>query len=182
MVLRPFKHIFVTSTMNISATPVAPRGGYVSLLAWIIFTFAFAALGAMGSSDAPSFYAQLQQPGWAPPSSVFGPVWSALYLLMAIAVWRYWRKSDGMSDPGAWLYVVQLGVNSLWSWLFFKWHQGFLSFLCIVIMWLLIAATIFVFGKRDKLASVLLWPYLAWVSFAAVLCYHMWQLNPALLG
>jgi len=153
-----------------------------ALFAWIGLTFLFAAVGALGSSDAARLYAQLQQPAWAPPGWLFGPVWSALYLLMAIAAWRYWGKSSGARDRGVCLYFAQLTLNSLWSWLFFAWYLGQLAFLCIVVLWLLIAATVYVFGKRDLVAAVLLLPYLGWVSFAAFLCHSMWKLNTGILN
>jgi tryptophan-rich sensory protein len=75
-----------------------------------------------------------------------------------------------------------LAVNALWSWLFFAWHLGAPAFICIVALWLMIVATIVLFGRRERLAAVLLWPYLAWISFAGLLCFSVWQHNPALLG
>jgi translocator protein len=168
--------------MNTTLFPRRSRFGIVELLGWIALTFAFAAIGAWASVHAASFYAQLDRPSWAPPAGVFGPVWSMLYLLMAIAVWRVGRGNAPNTGPARGLYVAQLAVNALWSWLFFGWHLGALAFLCIVVLWLMIVATIVLFGRHERLAAVLLWPYLAWVSFAGVLCFSIWQRNPVQLG
>lgn len=162
----------------------------LSLLGWIALTFCFAALGALASVQAATFYAQLDRPAWAPPAWLFGPVWSVLYLLMAIAAWRIGRVADLARSgaivtlraaPALQLYLAQLVFNALWSWLFFAWHQGALAFACIAVLLPLIVATVAAFGRRERLAAVLLWPYLAWVSFAAVLCFSVWQRNPTML-
>ncbi|MFC0170246.1 TspO/MBR family protein [Pseudoduganella danionis] len=151
-------------------------------LIWFPLTFACAALGARASISAATFYGALQRPDWAPPAWLFGPVWSVLYLLMAIAAWRISRHPDHVSRKTLLLYTAQLALNALWSWLFFGWHQGALAFVCLLAMWLLILSTILSFGRLERLAGLLLWPYLAWVSFAGVLCYTIWQMNPAQLG
>lgn len=166
--------------MNASTSPSARGAALPPLLGWLVLTFCFAAVGALGSSTAPDFYAQLQQPAWAPPAWLFGPVWSVLYLLMGIGAWRAWMAPGARGAMTA-VYLLQIVLNSLWSWLFFRWHLGALAFACIVALWLAIVATCVVFARRERLASVLLWPYLAWVSFAGALCYRIWQLNPALL-
>ncbi|MYN45884.1 tryptophan-rich sensory protein [Pseudoduganella sp. FT93W] len=151
-------------------------------LIWFPLTFACAALGARASISAATFYGTLQRPDWAPPAWLFGPVWSVLYLLMAIAAWRISRHRFYASRNALLLYTAQLALNALWSWLFFGWHQGALAFVCLLAMWLLILATIISFDRLERLAGLLLWPYLAWVSFAGVLCYTIWQMNPAQLG
>ena len=157
-------------------------GVLLQLAGWIALTAAFAVLGAFASVHAAVFYAQLDRPGWAPPAWLFGPVWSLLYLMMAIAAWRIGRSAAPGTYPALLLYLAQLAVNALWSWLFFAWHMGAAAFVCIVVLWLMISATIVLFGRRERLAAVLLWPYLAWVSFAGLLCFSIWQRNPALLG
>ncbi|MYM67603.1 tryptophan-rich sensory protein [Pseudoduganella sp. FT55W] len=151
----------------------------LSLVAWIALTAGFAALGAAGSASAPVFYAQLDQPSWAPPAWLFGPAWTLLYLLMAVAAWRIARTEH--AKPALQLYVAQLVLNALWSWLFFAWHQGALAFACIIVLWLMIAATIVVFKRRDRIAAALLLPYIGWVSFATALCFSIWQRNPGML-
>lgn len=154
-----------------------------ALAGWLVLTFIFAATGALATSQAGAFYGQLDRPEWAPPAALFGPVWTVLYALMAIAAWRVQRTAAERSvRPEMTLYVVQLALNSLWSWLFFAWHRGALAFVEILVLWLAIVATIVVFGRRDRLAAMLLIPYLGWVSFATVLCFSIWQRNPAVLG
>lgn len=154
-----------------------------ALAGWLLLTFAFAAIGAYASAQASGFYLQLDRPAWAPPAWLFGPAWSVLYLLMGIAAWRVQRTAGERSvRPEMTLYVAQLALNSLWTWLFFAWHKGAWAFVEILLLWVLIAATIRAFGRRDKVAGLLLLPYLLWVSYATALCYSVWQRNPAVLG
>lgn len=153
-----------------------------ALAGWLVLTFIFAAIGAFASSSAAEFYQQLDQPAWAPPPWLFGPAWSALYLLMAIAAWRVQRASAaGSARAELTLYTVQLAFNALWTWLFFSWHMGAVAFAEILLLWLMIAATIRAFWRRDRWAGLLLVPYIAWVSFATCLCYSIWQRNPGVL-
>jgi tryptophan-rich sensory protein len=148
-----------------------------------VVTFAAAALDALASRDAANFYAALTLPSWAPPSSVFGPVWTVLYLFMANALWRAWGAApEGRRAAPIGVYLAQLVLNTLWSWLFFAWHRGGAALLDIVVLWLLIVATIVVFRRHDRWAAWLLAPYLAWVSFATALNYAVWQANPGILG
>src|SRR5690348_12852447 len=99
------------------------------LLGWLLVSFAAAAVGAIASIEARSFYLQLVRPSWAPPAGVFGPVWSVLYTLIGIAAWRVWRHGGFHAQRGALtLFLVQLILNALWSWLFFGWHRGVLAF------------------------------------------------------
>ncbi|RZT10765.1 TspO and MBR related proteins [Duganella sp. CF402] len=149
-----------------------------SLAGWIAVTALFAVVASLGSLQAPTFYAQLNQPDWAPPAWLFGPVWTLLYLMMAVAAWRVARAGR---SPALIVYLVQLVLNALWSWLFFSWHMGAAAFACIVVLWLLIAATIVLFRRIDGVAAALLLPYIAWVSFASALCFSIWQRNPGLL-
>jgi len=164
-----------------SAATAAKPGALAQLAGWVALTAAAAALGAFASVHAAAFYAQLDRPGWAPPAWLFGPVWSVLYLMMAVAAWRVGRVAKAGAAPALSLYLAQLAVNALWSWLFFAWHLGAAAFACIVVLWLMIVATVALFGRCERLAATLLWPYLAWVSFAGVLCLSIWQRNPALL-
>lgn len=152
----------------------------LGLLGWLLAVFAAAALGAVASVDAPSFYAQLAKPSWAPPASVFGPVWSVLYGLMGIAAWLVWR-SPAPKRVALGLFVTQLGANALWSWLFFAWHRGALAAVEVLILLALIAATAAAFWRASRVAALLLLPYLAWVGFASALTWTVWRSNPALL-
>lgn len=154
----------------------------IGLVGWLALTFVAAGIGSIASMDAQAFYAQLVKPAWAPPASLFGPVWSVLYLLMGVAAWLVWRERPSQSVDGALgLYLMQLAANALWSWLFFAWHKGAVAFGEILLLWALIAATIAAFWRISRLASALLLPYLAWVSFAAALNWVLWLRNPGIV-
>ncbi len=165
-----------------SANPSTPAQA-LGLLLSLALTFLAAALGSLASVNAPQFYAQLVRPSWAPPGWLFGPVWSALYTLMAVAAWLAWRKSGlQRARPALMLYAAQLAANALWSWLFFQWQLGNAAFAEVLLLWGLIAATALAFWRLERLAAWLLLPYWLWVGFASALSWATWQLNPALLG
>lgn len=155
----------------------------ISLVVAFGVTYAAAAVGALASVQARSFYMELTRPEWAPPGWLFGPVWSALYALMAIAAWLVWRSAGfPAARLAAGLFAAQLVANALWSWLFFAWRFGAAAFAEVVLLWLLILATAVAFWRTSRLAALLLAPYLAWVSFAAALTWAVWRANPQLLG
>lgn len=153
------------------------------LLAWLLLLFIVAAIGGIGSMNASLFYAELNLPSWAPPAWLFGPAWTFLYTLIAISSWLIWRQYGftAQSKRAHVINFVQLGLNALWSWLFFAWYLGAVSFLEIIALWLSIAATIYYFWPLNRLAALLLLPYIGWVSFAAALNFSIWQLNPGVL-
>lgn len=150
------------------------------LLGWLLVVFVAAAVGAAASVDAPSFYAQVSKPAWAPPAGVFGPVWTVLYALMGVAAWLVWR-SPGPRSAALTLFGAQLGANALWSWLFFAWHRGALAAVEILVLLALIVAMIVAFWRISRLAALLMLPYLLWVSFASVLTWAVWRSNSTLL-
>ena len=155
----------------------------VGLLLWLAVTFLAAVIGAAASTRAGSFYAQLVRPGWAPPAKLFGPVWTILYTLMGVSAWLVWRNGGiDVARTALTLFLVQLAVNALWSWLFFGWRQGALAFADIALLWVLIVATLIAFWRVSAVAGALLIPYLLWVSFALVLQYWIWQRNPRVLA
>ncbi|WP_333607472.1 TspO/MBR family protein [Arsukibacterium sp.] len=151
------------------------------LVVFLAATYLAAALGALGSINAPGFYQQLQLPTLAPPAWLFGPVWTLLYTLMAVASWLVWRSAGAKARPLLVLYVLHLIVNASWSWCFFALQQGALALVNIVVLWLMIAALLFGYWRLQRLAALLLVPYLLWVSFALWLNLQLWQLNPSLL-
>ena len=153
------------------------------LMVWLALTFIAAAIGSAASISAQSFYAQITQPSWAPPGYVFGPVWTVLYTLMGLSAWLVWRVDGFKSAQTALtLFLVQLAFNALWSWLFFVWNLGLLSFIEILLLLALILATVISFWRITPLAGALLIPYLLWVIFAAFLNHSLWRLNPHILG
>ena len=165
---------------------VARRGppSWLALLGWIALASAAGAIGAMASRNAGDFYGTLAKPAWAPPSWVFGPVWLALYVLMGIAAWLVWRArpvtpSRRMSRRrGLALFVGQLALNALWTWLFLAWREGAMAFGEILLLWLAVAITAWYFNRVRPLAAWLLVPYLGWVAFATALTWAVWQRNP----
>ena len=155
----------------------------IGFFAWLLLCFAASAIGAVASIQARSFYVELAQPAWAPPGWLFGPVWTALYIMMAVAAFLVWRQGGFKTNKVALsLFMLQLILNGLWSWLFFAWQMGAASLLNIIVLWALILATILAFKRTSYWAAGLLVPYILWVSFATALNYAMWQLNPQILG
>lgn len=164
-------------------TSMSTKTQIIGFIGWLVVSFVTSAVGAIASITTREFYVELTQPSWAPPGWLFGPVWTILFAMMAIAAWLVWRNGGFSNNRVALaLFLAQLVLNGLWSWLFFAWHQGALALADITLLWILIAATIIAFWKVRPLAGMLLVPYLLWVSFAAVLSYTMWQLNPQILG
>ncbi len=128
----------------------------------------------------PTWYALINKPSFNPPNWVFAPVWTALYILMGYAAGRVWNKLevDEINVKKAFLFfLIQLALNALWSFLFFGLQNPFLASIEIILLWLMIYETYKQFKNIDKIAAYLLLPYLAWVSFAAVLTFSIWYLN-----
>lgn len=132
--------------------------------------------GLFTAESIPTWYAQLQKPAFNPPNWVFGPVWTTLYVLMGVSFYLIWEKEKNKTP--AVIFGVQLLFNVLWSILFFGLRSPFYAFIEIIALWMMIAATILAFHSIDKRASLLLVPYILWVSFAAFLNFSIWQLNP----
>jgi len=154
----------------------------LGLAGWALLTFAAGAVGAVGSANSSTFYASLVRPTWAPPAWLFGPVWTTLYALMAVSAWLVWRtRGFAHARAALTLYIAQLVANAAWSWLFFALHRGGLAFAEILVLWGLLVATVVAFRRISGLAAILLYPYLAWVTFASALTLAVWRLNPGLL-
>lgn len=125
-------------------------------------------IGSFFTMDAiPTWYATLQKPPISPPNWVFGPVWSALYVLMGVAAGLVWQH-EGVRAPLR-LYFTHLVLNAFWSIAFFNLESPELALAVVVLLWLAIIALIVQFRSRSRLAALLMLPYLAWVSFASVL-------------
>jgi tryptophan-rich sensory protein len=157
------------------------RAQALGLTGWLLLALATGGIGAIASVDAASFYAQLERPAWAPPASVFGPVWTTLYVLMGIAAWLVWRTPAATKSRALTLFVAQLVANALWSWLFFGWRLGALASIEVLVLLALIGATLLAFARVSRLAALLLVPYLLWVAFASALTWSIWRANPGLL-
>jgi len=148
----------------------------VALGACLALSFAAAAIG--GFFLPGEWYASLRKPSWNPPNWIFGPVWTALYTIMAVAAWLVWKRGGfaGQRVPLS-LYLVQLLFNAVWSPLFFGLRHTALAFADIVLLWLAVLATVIAFWRSRLLAGVMLLPYLAWVTFACALNFALWRLN-----
>ncbi len=146
---------------------------------WIIgSTIAAAAAGAaLTAPTINGWYAGVPKPSFTPPGSLFGPVWTVLYILMALSAILIWKKAKPAKLAQALTpYYLQLGLNFLWSYLFFNLHQPWWAFADIVLLWLAIAWTISRFRKFSGQAAALLYPYLTWVTFATALNFAIAQL------
>lgn len=151
-------------------------GSLIALALSVLVCFAAAAIGTVPTINSlRTWYPKLRKPGWNPPNGIFGPVWTVLYLLMAIAAWLAWRQS-GIS---IWLvlFMVQLVLNAAWTLIFFGWKRPELAAVEIAILWVAIAVTLIGFFSLSFLAGLLLVPYLAWVTFAGFLNLAIWRLN-----
>ena len=148
-------------------------------VALIISLALVAALAAFGGRFGPgAWYQQLAKPAWTPPNWLFGPVWTALYIMMAVAAWLVWKSDAGGAMRAALaVYAVQLVLNALWSLAFFGLHRIGLALIDIIALWVFILATVLFFRRVSVTAAVLMLPYLAWVAFAAVLNLSLWRLN-----
>jgi tryptophan-rich sensory protein len=151
----------------------------IGLVILVLLCLGAAAVGSAATVPRiEGWYAALAKPSWTPPNWIFGPVWTVLYIAMAVAAWLVWRQKgwSGTQVPLL-LFAAQLALNVAWSWLFFGMKSPGLGFVDILLLWIAIAATLVAFWSRSMVAGLLLVPYLAWVTFAAALNYSIWQLN-----
>jgi benzodiazapine receptor len=156
--------------------PVSSSKNILGLCGWVLLCFAAASLGALYPPD--EWYAALQKPTWNPPGWIFGPVWSALYTMMAVAAWLVWKRGGFAAQRRPLgVFLAQLALNALWTPLFFGLHWPGVAFVEILLLGLAIAWTTALFWRVQRPAAYLLMPYLAWVSFAAVLNGTLWRLN-----
>lgn len=150
----------------------------VALAVSVLAVVAVSAIGGLASSNSAEEYGRLQQPAFAPPSWVFGPAWTLLYGLMAIAAWLVWRTGPSPETRRALtLYAIQLVLNAAWTPLFFGlgWRGTAFFELCALLLVLIL--TVVMFWRRSAVAGALLLPYLAWSVFALCLNFAVWQLN-----
>ena len=145
----------------------------------LVLCYGAAAVGRLlGAGADGGWYADLAKPSWTPPSWVFGPVWTLLYGMMAVAAWLVWlRRRQRPAAAAMALFAAQLALNAAWSPLFFGLHRPDIAFADIVLLWLALAATVWLFLRRSVLAGLVLVPYLLWVSFAVALNFAIWRLN-----
>jgi len=158
---------------------MSPTKQMLGLVVLILICFSAAGIGSVFTMPSVTdWYAGLRKPGWTPPGWLFGPVWTVLYLSMAVAAWLVWRRAgfSGAAVPLA-AFGIQLALNLVWSIIFFGQNNIGLALVDIVLLWIAIVATIFAFRQVSIPAGWLLVPYLIWVTFAAALNFSIWSLN-----
>ena len=150
----------------------------IALLLFLTAAYGAGFVGALGTQKGlDRLYPGLAKPAWNPPGWAFGPVWTALYALMAVAAWRVWRGEGPGRGPGLGLWGAGLVLNALWPWLFFAGGWLGLAAAECALLALSILATILFFRRSDRPAAWLLTPYLAWTLFATLLNVAIWRMN-----
>ena len=153
------------------------RANWIGLLAFLAVCFAVAGIGGrVTATSVETWYPTLAKPGFTPPDWIFGPIWTVLYAMMAVAAWLVWRRI-GWQGPTLYLFFAQLALNLLWSILFFGLQLVGLALLDIVVLVVLIALTTVAFWRIDRPAGMLLVPYLLWVVYAGALNGAIWRMN-----
>ncbi len=161
------------------ATPPLGRGrDLLGLLVFMALCLVVSGLGgAVTATSVGTWYQALEKPGFNPPDWVFAPVWTTLYLLMAIAGWRVWRRRAAAGRRALAVFALQLALNLAWSFLFFGLQRIDLALAEIVILLFAILANMVVFWRIDRVAGALFVPYLLWVAYATLLTAALWRLN-----
>ena len=149
---------------------------YSGLLGWAAITFLAGFIAAQ--FEPGSWYQTINKPAFTPPDTLFPIVWPVLYLCMAVAAWLIWKDYGFTNGRRAlkW-FGLQLALNAAWSWLFFGRHDIGIALGEIILLWIAILFTIFLFWKKNKTAAYLMIPYILWITFAIALNYAIWQLN-----
>lgn len=163
--------------MAVTAAHAPYRGvrKWAGLAVFGLASLVTAAIGGLGVIGTAQEYQSLNQPPWAPPSWLFGPVWTVLYAMIAVSGWLVWQKVGFRKELVA--FAVQLGLNAIWTPIFFGAGLYGLAMVEIALLWVAICLTVAWFGRVSKPAALLLLPYWAWVSFAAALNTAIWYLN-----
>jgi translocator protein len=153
---------------------------WLALVGFLAICLLSGVLGGMVTAQSiDDWYPLIAKPSWQPPSWVFAPVWTTLYLLMAVAAWLVWRHGARFSGVrfALVLFFVQLALNALWPFVFFGAHEIGLAVVNIMALWIVLALTIWAFFGVSAWAGILMLPYIAWVTFAGFLNYTIWQMN-----
>jgi translocator protein len=157
--------------------PALPRNQWLVLAGLILLCLAVGGLGGFSTAGAiDGWYRTIAKPSWTPPDWVFGPVWTVLYIMMAVAAWLVWKTRDRIT-PAMALFYSQLALNLAWSLLFFGAQSPGLALIEIVFLWAGVLLTMMAFFGRSATAGWLFVPYLAWVSFAGILNAAIWFMN-----
>lgn len=150
----------------------------LKLLGAIVACELIGGLGAIATTpNIDSWYATLNKPSFSPPNYLFAPVWTILYALMGVAIYLVWSNEKKNKKAAYITFLIQLGLNLMWSFIFFGYKLLFPAFIEIVLMWIFILLTIFNFKKISVVAAWLMLPYILWVSFASILNFAVWWIN-----
>jgi benzodiazapine receptor len=153
------------------------RNQWVVLAALIVLCLIVGSLGGFATAEPVlTWYPTINKPSWTPPDWIFAPVWTVLFIMMAVAAWLVWRTGDRIG-PAMILFFSQLALNLGWSLLFFGARSPWLGLVEIVMFWCVLLVTVLAFFGRSTLAGILMLPYIAWVTFAAVLNFAIWRMN-----
>ncbi len=152
---------------------------WFGIFVWLGICFGVAAIGGWFTvGEIAGWYRTLARPAFAPPTWVYGPVWTLLYALMATAAWQVWLTGPSpLRTKGITLFIVQLALNLIWSWMFFHEHEIGKALVDMILLWAAVGFTTAVFARIVPVAASLMAPYWAWTSFAAVLNAEFWRLN-----
>jgi benzodiazapine receptor len=146
------------------------------LVVFLLLCLGVGFLGSLATTpNIDGWYSDIQKPSWTPPNAVFAPVWTALYILMAISAWMIWRMAETKRGIPLFLFFLQLILNAVWSWVFFGMQSPSAGMIDIVALWFVILAMIIAFWKINPLAGIIMIPYLLWVSFASALNFAIMQ-------
>jgi tryptophan-rich sensory protein len=153
---------------------------WIVLLGWLLLCYAVAVQGGRWTSaELRDWYLSLNRPSFTPPNWILGPAWTVLYTFMAIAAWQVWLLPPSpIRTQSLVLFFVQLGLNLLWTWLFFREHDIANALADVLLLWLALGAETAIFWQIQPSAAWLMAPNWAWVSFAVVLNFAYWRLNP----
>jgi tryptophan-rich sensory protein len=163
--LRPRKEFYLSKKQKI-----------IGFIGWSFLCFGVAWAASLATPG--EWYASLEKPPFNPPDWVFGLIWTILYALMAVAAWLVWKKKGFLrANIPMTLFFLQLGLNGVWPWLFFGFKLPGWAFLDIVVLWFALLLTLASFWIESPAAGALLVPYLAWISYAAVINYIIWRIN-----
>jgi len=165
--------------MTLTVPGTSPIRSLLMLAGFIALCLAVSALGGLATaSSVGSWYQGLAKPPFNPPDWVFAPVWLTLYLMIAFAGWRVWRVAGFAAARAAFTwYAIQLALNLTWSLLFFGARAPGAALIEVIVLWVAIVANAAAFWRYDRLAGLLLVPYIAWVGYAALLNAAIWWLN-----
>lgn len=169
----------INSTNDFTPPKTNHRTRVFALIAFMVLCLSISAFGgAVTATSVNDWYATLEKPFFNPPNWLFAPVWTAIYFMIAFSGWRVWLKRGLKNAKGPFaIYGAQLALNLLWSFLFFGAQSPILGLINIIALLTLIVINTIIFFRLDRLAGVLLLPYVAWVGFACLLNAAIWHLN-----